>query len=50
MWIAIAICGVAGALAWFLPERGGRRSAATATLGEEDAELGAAGLVGIERP
>jgi hypothetical protein len=50
MWIAIAICGVAGALAWFLPERGARRAAAAAALGEKDAELGAAGLVGIKRP
>jgi MFS family permease len=48
MWIAIGICLVAGALAWFLPERGARRAAGA--LGEEDAELGTAGLVGIERP
>jgi MFS family permease len=49
LWIAIAICGVAGALAWFLPQRGARHAAA-ATHGEQDAELGAAGLVGIDRP
>lgn len=49
MWVAIAICLLAGALAWVLPERG-RRLAAPTALGEEDAELGAAGLVGIERP
>jgi MFS family permease len=48
MWIAIGICVVAGALAWFLPEHGARRAAAR--LGEEDAELASAGLVGIERP
>ena len=48
MWIAIAICVVAGALAWVLPERGARRG--ERRLGEEDAELGTAGLVGIERP
>jgi hypothetical protein len=49
LWIAIAICGIAGALAWLLPERGARRAAAAAH-GEQDAELGAAGLVGIDRP
>jgi MFS family permease len=48
MWIAIGICLIAGALAWLLPERGARRAAAR--LGEEDAELGTAGLVGVERP
>jgi hypothetical protein len=48
MWIAIGICLVAGALAWVLPERSAGR--ADARLGEEDAELGTAGLVGIERP
>jgi MFS family permease len=48
MWVAIVICVVAASLAWFLPERGARRS--SAVLGEEDAEIGAAGLVGIERP
>ena len=48
LWIAIGICLVAAALAWLLPERGARRAAAR--LGEEDAELASAGLVGIERP
>lgn len=48
IWIAVGICLVAGALAWLLPERGARRRANV--LGQEDAELGASGLVGIERP
>jgi hypothetical protein len=50
LWISIAICLLAGALAWLLPERGARRAHAARALAEEDAELGAAGLVGIERP
>ena len=47
MWVAIAICILAAGLAWWLPER---RAGAPAALGGEDAELGTAGLVGIERP
>ncbi len=48
LWIAVGVCVAASALAWVLPERGARRAAMR--LGEEDAELGTAGLVGVERP
>ena len=49
-WIAVVICLAAAALTWMLPAR-------TATppttreelLGEEDAELATAGLVGLTR-
>lgn len=47
LWIAVGICVLASALAWVLPERG--RSAREELLGEEDAELASAGLVGMER-
>jgi MFS family permease len=51
LWIAAGIGVVAAALAWTLPRQGGVGAAAAAPrLGEEDAELGSAGLVGVERP
>jgi predicted MFS family arabinose efflux permease len=51
LWIAVAICIAAAALAWVLPSGGeqpggGRRAE---LLGEEDAELGSAGLIGLTR-
>jgi len=51
LWVASGICVVAGIVAWLLPHAPpGPADPALARLGEEDAELGGAGLVGIERP
>jgi MFS family permease len=51
LWVAAAICLLAGAAAWLLPPAPpGPVDPALARLGEEDAELGGAGLVGIDRP
>lgn len=51
LWVGAAICLVAGAVAWLLPQAPpAPADPALAKLGEEDAELGGAGLVGIERP
>ncbi len=47
LWIAVGICLAAAALSWVLPERG--RAAREDLLGEEDAELATAGVVGLER-
>lgn len=49
LWIAVAICVAASALAWVLPERGAvARTRREALLGEEDAAFAGAGLVGLE--
>jgi len=49
LWIAVTICIAAAALAWILPARGAAPTRREQILGEEDAELGAAGLVGLTR-
>jgi MFS family permease len=50
LWVAVVICIAAAALAWVLPERGGPRPGPEEVLlGEEDAELGSAGLIGLTR-
>jgi hypothetical protein len=45
----VTICIAAAALAWILPARGAAPTRREQVLGEEDAELGAAGLVGLTR-
>jgi MFS family permease len=49
LWIAVVICVAAGALAWLLPSRGDTPTRREQILGEEDAELASAGLVGLTR-
>jgi hypothetical protein len=50
-WAAAILCVVAAAVAWVLPAGApGPASKAVQQLEIEDAELGAAGLVGIEDP
>jgi MFS family permease len=47
LWVGVAICLAAAALAWFLPARESvRRQADMQRLSEEDAELAGAGLAG----
>jgi MFS family permease len=47
LWIAVGICVAAGALAFVLPARGTPPTLPEQRLGEEDAELATAGLVGV---
>jgi predicted MFS family arabinose efflux permease len=49
LWVAVAICVAAAALAWFLPARSRMPGPREQLLGTEDAELGSAGLVGLTR-
>ncbi len=49
LWVAAAICVVAAALAWLLPAGSETGLLRGRELGEEDAELAAAGLVGLTR-
>jgi MFS family permease len=49
MWIAVSICIAAAALAWILPGSGAPASPREELLGEEDAELASAGLIGLTR-
>jgi MFS family permease len=44
-WIAVVVCVAAAGLAWFLPGRSVPGASLDAAVAEEDAELGAAGLV-----
>jgi MFS family permease len=48
-WIAVAICLAAAALTWMLPARTPAPTPREELLGEEDAELATAGLVGLTR-
>jgi predicted MFS family arabinose efflux permease len=47
LWVGVAICVVAAAVAWLLPARGRAATAADEALAAEDAELASAGLVGV---
>ena len=49
LWIAVGICVAAAALAAILPARGRISDPREEMLGEEDAELATAGLVGLTR-
>ena len=49
LWIAVGICIAAAALAAILPARGRISDPREELLGEEDAELATAGLVGLTR-
>ncbi|MEO9176081.1 MAG: MFS transporter, partial [Gaiellales bacterium] len=49
LWLAVSICIAAAALAWVLPSRGDTPTRDEEIFGEEDAELGTAGLVGLTR-
>jgi MFS family permease len=49
LWIAVGICVAAAALAFVLPARGRPPGPPELVLGEEDAELATAGLVGLTR-
>ena len=48
LWTAVAVCVLAAGLAWVLPGRGAA-DRDEELLGEEDGELGTAGLVGVTR-
>jgi MFS family permease len=51
-WVAAALCVAAAAVAWILPSgaASARPSRAVRDLETEDAELGTAGVIGIEEP
>lgn len=49
LWVGTAICVAAAVLAWVLPGRGRAGDRREEVLGEEDAELASAGLVGLTR-
>jgi hypothetical protein len=45
LWIAVAVCLIAAALAWLLPARSGRLSQGEESVVERDAALGPSGYV-----
>lgn len=49
LWTAVGFCVAAAALAWFLPARGLARTRRENALGEDDAPVADAGLVGLTR-
>ncbi len=48
-WVGVGICVAGAALLWFVPADGGSPTRSEQLLGEEDAELASAGLVGLTR-
>ena len=48
-WLGVGICVAGAALIWLVPSGGGAPTRREQRLGEEDAELGSAGLVGLTR-
>lgn len=48
-WLGVGICVAGAALIWLVPAGGGAPTPREQRLGEEDAELGSAGLVGLTR-